>query len=87
MRLLLEKPTPLDRLSALSRAAQRGIETALPQAVEQGLRQGVEQGIAALILDNLEEGKSRDQIVAKLQKRFGLGEAQAEEQYENYCAE
>ena len=49
-----------------------GIEQGIEKGIEQGLEQGVEQGIAVLIEDNLDEGKSKGEIIEKLQKRFGL---------------
>lgn len=38
----------------------------------EGIEQGIEQGIEALILDNLEDGKSEEAIVNKLVRRFRL---------------
>ena len=43
----------------------------------EGREEGRAEGIRALILDNLEEGKSKEQIILKLQKRFSLEEAEA----------
>lgn len=40
---------------------------------------GIDVGIEALILDNLEEGISKERICEKLQIRFGLEKDQAEE--------
>ena len=45
---------------------------------------GIEQGIRALILDNLEEGKSTECIMEKLVKRFELTEDKATEYLEKY---
>ena len=60
---------------------------ALNAAKREGLVQGMEQGIAALILDNLEEGKTEEQILAKLKKRFDLDEEKALEYYQKYNRE
>ena len=49
-----------------------------------GKAEGIEQGIAALILDNLEEGKTQVQILSKLQKHFSLTEDKAQEYYLKY---
>ncbi len=43
-------------------------------------------GIEILILDNLEEGKTEEQILSKLQKRFGLTREAAKEYIEKYSA-
>lgn len=55
-------------------------------ARDEGLRQGLEQGVAALILDNLEEGVPRERILAKLQKRFALTAEAALTYYDKYTA-
>lgn len=60
---------------------------ALNAAKREGLAQGMEQGITALILDNLEEGKTKEQILAKLKKRFDLNEEKALEYYQKYNQE
>ena len=49
-----------------------------------GREEGIEQGIRALILDNLEEGKSAQCIMEKLVKRFELTEDKATEYLEKY---
>lgn len=43
-----------------------------------------EGGIQALVLDNLEEGVSRDRIIQKLQRRFSLDKARAEAYFEQF---
>ncbi|MCI8566180.1 MAG: transposase, partial [Lachnospiraceae bacterium] len=43
----------------------------------EGRAEGIAEGIRALILDNLEEGTSKERIILKLQKRFSLKEAEA----------
>lgn len=40
------------------------------------------QGIRGLILDNLDQGKSREEILAKLHKYYGLDDSQAEDYLE-----
>ena len=56
-------------------------------ALNAAKREGLEQGIVALILDNLEEGKTKEQILAKLKKRFDLNEEKALEYYQKYNQE
>lgn len=67
---------------------EQGIEQGLEQGIEQGLEQGIEQGlevgIAALIQDNLEDGKVREQIVDKLQRRFDLDQEKAQYYFDKY---
>ena len=48
---------------------------------EDGLREGIEQGITLMILDNYEEGKTKEQIIQKLVKRFDISPEAAE----RYC--
>ncbi len=50
-----------------------------------GVREGREEGIQALILDNIEEGKSRDVVIGKLIRRFSLQESEAVEYYETFA--
>ena len=50
----------------------------------QGLEQGLSQGIKALIKDNLEEGKDKKVILAKLEKHFSLTEKEAEAYFDMY---
>lgn len=56
---------------------ERHIKNERALAREEGIGIGREEGIAALILDNLEEGVSAERIVSKLQKRFQLTEDMA----------
>lgn len=67
------------------RMEKRGIEQGIEQGKEQGKEQGIERGIEAFILDNLEEQKSREQILEKLKKRFQLTEDQANMYLERYA--
>ena len=51
----------------------------------EGLQEGLQQGgIKTLILDNLEEGFTKEKIVSKLQKRFQLTQEQAEQYFEQF---
>ena len=61
-------------------AKQRGLE----QGKEQGRKEGIELGIQSLILDNLEEGFSKQKILEKLQKRFDLTREQAKQYFEKF---
>ena len=45
---------------------------------EEGFAAGLQEGINALILDNLEEGVTKERIIEKLMKRFGLKREDAE---------
>lgn len=56
----------------------------LDRAEARGIEQGIEQGIQALILDNLEEGKSESIILEKLKKRFELDDSRAKKYFEKY---
>ena len=67
------------------RMEKRGIEQGIEQGKEQGKEQGIERGIEAFILDNLEEQKSREQILDKLKMRFQLTEDQANMYLERYA--
>lgn len=42
-------------------------------------------GIKMLILDNLEENKSEEQIIDKLKRHFGLNEEEAQRHYSPYA--
>ena len=51
---------------------------------EEGRAEGREEGIKALIIDNLEEGKSKKIIIGKLVKRFELQEKAAVEYFDRF---
>ena len=51
---------------------------------EQGIELGKEQGIKILIQDYLEDGKNKEQIVAKLIKHYELSEEKAVEYFIKY---
>lgn len=44
---------------------------------KKGFEEGMQKGIEIFILDNLEEGKNKQQIIKKLVSRFGLAESDA----------
>lgn len=52
-----------------------------------GVEEGMEKGIRAMILDNLENGSSREQIREKLGKYFGMSEKRASEYLEHFLQE
>ena len=53
--------------------------------IERTTEKALEQGIEALVLDNIEEGKSKEQIVEKLVRRFKLNEKDAEMYYDKFA--
>ena len=59
----------------------------MDEGTQKGREEGREEGLRALIQDNIETGISREQILEKLQKRFQLSEAQAEEYYNRFSEE
>ena len=56
---------------------QEGEKEGFEKGLQKGINEGIEKGIEIFISDNLEEGKSRQQIIEKLVKRFGLSENDA----------
>lgn len=56
---------------------QEGKEEGKEEGRQEGKRQGLHIGIQAFILDNLEEGISKDRIIEKLVKRFDIQEDEA----------
>ena len=52
---------------------------------KEGIKEGRLEGIKALILDNMEEKKTEEQIVEKLMKRFTLSQEDAEEFLRKYA--
>lgn len=54
------------------------------EAEHRGIERGLEEGIKALILDNLEEQKTEEQIANKLEKRFSLTKESAMEYLRKY---
>ena len=51
---------------------------------QEGIEKGREEGIQALIIDNIEEGFSKEKIILKLQKRFSLTKEQSEKYYQRF---
>lgn len=52
---------------------------------EEGLEKGLEKGIEAFVADYIEEGFAREQIIAKLIKRFGMSGEEAQAYYERFA--
>lgn len=57
---------------------------AIEDMMNDSRQEGILIGIHALIEDNLEDGKSKEQILEKLQKRFQLTQEQAMEHFAKY---
>ena len=53
------------------------------RGIQRGIQEGIEKGIRILILDNLEEGISKERILIKLKEKFQLTQEQAEERLKN----
>ncbi len=70
-----------DHLQFMREAEERGLEQGRIERRMEGRIEGRIEGIQAIILDNLEEGISKDRILIKLQKRFDLTEKQAAQYY------
>ena len=70
-----------DHLQFMREAEERGLEQGRIEGRMEGRIEGRIEGIQAIILDNLEEGISKDRILIKLQKRFDLTEKQAAQYY------
>ena len=49
---------------------------------KEGREEGRMQGIRGLILDNLDQGKSQEEILVKLRKYYGLDDSRAEDYLE-----
>lgn len=69
---------------AVQNGMSQGLEQGLLQGLEQGLEQGLSQGIKAMIEDNLEEGKDKEIILNKLEKRFSLSKEDAAAYFDMY---
>ena len=66
-----------DRKAREKYVRQEGEKEGFEKGLQKGINEGIEKGIEIFISDNLEEGKSRQQIIEKLVKRFGLSESDA----------
>ena len=53
--------------------------------IEKGRELGREEGIEVLIIDNLEDGKSEEQIISKVVKRFNVSETKAKEYFDRFA--
>ena len=60
---------------------------ALTELIEEGREEGREQGICGMILDNLEQGVSQDDIAEKLCRYFGMSSDKAREYLERVMKE
>lgn len=59
--------------------------TVLGQMLEaRGIEKGIEKGINAFISDKLEDGKTEEQILGKLEQHFSLSREAAKEYYDHY---
>ena len=70
VRLLKEKKEGIDIMCDI-------LEKERAERKAEGKAEGMAAGIAAFILDNLEEHKTEEQILAKLVKRFSLSQEEA----------
>ena len=68
----------------LEQGLLQGLSQGLEQGLSQGLEQGLSQGIKAMIEDNLEEGKDKEIILNKLEKRFSLSKEDAAAYFDMY---
>ena len=74
-------------LDGKSEGIGQGREQGIEQGIERGIKQGREQGIEALILDNLEDGRTEEVIINKLIKRFEMKEEDARRYFDKYAKE
>jgi len=63
----------------IQKGLQQGLQQGIQQGLQQGIQRGIQQGIRAMVIDNIEEGVSREKICEKLCHWFELPmeEAQA----------
>lgn len=73
------------RKKGLEEGRKEGRKEGLEEGKKEGMEQGLARGIEALILDNLEDGTSKERILEKLQKRFNLNPEQAQLYYDKYA--
>lgn len=66
---------------------EEGKEIGMQEGKEIGIQEGRQEGIEVFILDNLEEGKTEEQILLKLVRFFALTEEKAKEYYDKYAAQ
>lgn len=58
-------------------------EVIMERARKAGIEQGIEQGIDILIADNVDMGVSKELIISKLVKHFGLTVEAAQAKYDD----
>ena len=73
-----------ERIMYQAEARKKGLEEGREEGIQEGREEGRMEGIKALILDNLEEGKSEAQILNKLERRFSLDRESAVECLKKY---
>ncbi len=65
----------------IERGLQEGREKGLQEGIEKGIEEGIEKGlftgICAFIQDYLEDGKTKEEIIDKLIKRFSMSREEA----------
>ncbi len=64
---------------------REGREAGIKERIKERIKEGIKEGIRVLILDNIEEGKSRDAVIGKLIRRFSLQESEAVEYYDAFA--
>lgn len=62
-------------------------EENMEELEERGYQAGIDKSIKIIIRDNIEEGKTKDVIVKKLEKYFELDEEEAESYYNRFADE
>ena len=65
---------------------REGREEGRQEGHKKGQKEGLEEGIRIFILDNLEEGATKEKIHGKLQKCFGLSEEEAARYYKRFAS-
>ena len=60
------------------------LQDAKAEGIEAGMEAGLEEGIRVFVLDNLEEGRTEEQIMDKLMRMFSLSREKAGEYLERY---
>ena len=60
------------------------LQDAKAEGIEVGMEAGLEEGIRVFVLDNLEEGRTEEQIMDKLMRMFSLSREKSGEYLERY---
>ncbi len=71
-----EEGEGINMCKAMEDWAEELLQEGKTQGISQGIRQGLSEGIKAFVTEFREEGKSGEQITAKLIRRFSLTEAE-----------